>query len=49
MYWEAMQVDEEISKLKKKKCGVTQGRVLFSDLFSAYSEIIMQNLEGYPR
>ena len=45
-----MQVDGEISKLKKKKKrGVTQGCVLFSDLFSPYSEIIMQNPEGYLR
>ena len=26
-----------------------KGRVLSPDLFSAYDDIIMQNLEGYPR
>ena len=31
------------------KHGVTQGRVLSPDLFSPCNEIIMQNLEGYPR
>ena len=52
MYWEqtaAMQVDGEISSLKKIKCGVTQGHVLSPDLFSPYNDIIMQSLEGYPR
>ena len=34
---------------KKIKCGVTQGRVLSPDLLSPYNDIIMQNLEGYPR
>ena len=34
---------------KKKKCGVTQGRVLSPGLFSPYNDIIMQSLEGYPR
>ena len=35
--------------IKKIKCGVTQRRVLSPDLFSPYNDIIMQNLEGYPR
>ena len=37
------------SLIKKIKCGATQGRVLSPDLFSPYNDIIMQNLEGYPR
>ena len=52
MNWEqttTMQVDEEISSFKKttKRC-VTQESLLSPDLFSPYSEIIMQNLEGCP-
>ena len=44
----AMGVDGEINSFKKIKCGVRQGYVLSPHLFSLYSEIIMQNLEGYP-
>ena len=35
--------------IKKIKCGVTQGCVLSPDLFPPYNDIIVQNLEGYPR
>ena len=51
MYWEqteAMRVVREISSFKNIKPGVRQRCVLCSNLFSHYSEIIMQNLEGYP-
>ena len=34
---------------KKMKHGVRQGGALSPDLFPVYSDIIMPNLEGYPR
>ena len=52
IYWEqtaAMWDDGEIRSIKKTKLYVTQECMLSSDLFSPYSEIIMQNLEGCPR
>ena len=51
MYWEqtaATRVYGEISSFKKIKHGVSQGCVLSPDLSFLYSEICMQNLEGYP-
>ena len=54
MFWEqtaAMRIDGANSSLKKKKLklSVRQRCVLFLDLFSLYSEIIiMRNLKGYP-
>ena len=51
MYWEqtaAMRVEGEISAFQKIKRGVRQECVLSPDLFSLYSEIIMQNIEGQP-
>ena len=50
MYWEqqaAMRVDGEISSLFKQIKCIRKECVLFQDLFSLYSEIIMRNLEGY--
>ena len=43
-----MRDDGELSSFQKIKHGVRQVYVLSPDLFSIYSEIIMQNLKGYP-
>ncbi|GFO08048.1 retrovirus-related pol polyprotein from type-1 retrotransposable element r2 [Plakobranchus ocellatus] len=51
MYWEqtaAMRVENKTSTFQDIKRGVRQGCVLSPDLFSLYSEIIMQNLENHP-
>ncbi|GFO06202.1 retrovirus-related pol polyprotein from type-1 retrotransposable element r2 [Plakobranchus ocellatus] len=51
MYWEqtaAMRIENKTSTFQDIKRGVRQGCVLSPDLFSLYSEIIMQNLENHP-
>ncbi|GFO30221.1 ankyrin-1 [Plakobranchus ocellatus] len=51
MYWEqtaAMRIENKTSTFQDIKRGVRQGCVLFPDLFSLYSEIIMRNLENHP-
>ncbi|GFO47431.1 hypothetical protein PoB_007393600 [Plakobranchus ocellatus] len=51
MYWEqtaAMRIENKTSTFQDIKRGVRQGCVLSPDLFSLYSQIIMQNLENHP-
>ncbi|GFO12960.1 endonuclease-reverse transcriptase [Plakobranchus ocellatus] len=51
MYWEqtaAMRIENKTSTFQDIKRGVKQGCVLFPDLFSLYSEIIIRNLENHP-
>ena len=51
MYWKqtaAMRIGNDFSAFQDIKRGVRQGCVLFPDLFSIYSEIIMRALEGMP-
>ncbi|GFN73966.1 retrovirus-related pol polyprotein from type-2 retrotransposable element r2dm [Plakobranchus ocellatus] len=50
-YWEQtaeMRIEKKPSTFQDIKQGVRQGCVLFPDLFSLYSEIIMRNLENHP-
>ena len=51
IYWEqtaAVRVDNQLSEYQPIKRGVRQGCVLSPDLFSIYSEKIMQNIENLP-
>ncbi|GFO19870.1 retrovirus-related pol polyprotein from type-1 retrotransposable element r2 [Plakobranchus ocellatus] len=43
-----MRIENKTSTFQDIKRGVRQGCVLSPDLFSLYSEIIMQNLENHP-
>ena len=52
LYWDqsaAVRIGGELSEYTLIKRGVRQGCVMSPDLFNIYSEMILRNLENYPR